>query len=150
MHAPTSARPPTSARQRPQRLLRVGLRPDAHVIVLRHEKLQGWFDQRWCFTLAGLHSFSSIARPRALLLLIQEEQNARYHNRFKLEQALDAVMGLPPAIVLEVQTADLCCRRRLCGARSYAPVRAPSLMAQASNAAGVEHERGRTPRAEPW
>src|SRR3954468_24210136 len=52
-------------------------------------------------------------------------------------------------IVLEVQTADLCCRRRLCGARSYAPVRAPSLMAQASNAAGVEHERGRTPRAEP-
>src|SRR5215213_4359033 len=30
----------------------------AQVIVLRHEKLQSWFDQRWCFTLAGLHSFS--------------------------------------------------------------------------------------------
>src|SRR4051794_13042882 len=38
----------------------------AQVLVLRHEKLQGWFDQRWCFTLAGLHSFS----PRALPALL--------------------------------------------------------------------------------
>src|SRR4051812_48888479 len=35
-----------------------GEKGSAQVIVLRHEKLQGWFDQRWCFTLAGLHSFS--------------------------------------------------------------------------------------------
>src|SRR5215212_6276272 len=36
----------------------------AQVIVLRHEKLQGWFDQRGCFTLAGLHSFSPPPWPK--------------------------------------------------------------------------------------
>src|SRR3954447_811512 len=35
-----------------------GEKGSAQVIVLRHEKLQGWFDQRWCFTLTDLHSFS--------------------------------------------------------------------------------------------
>src|SRR3954464_4923662 len=41
-----------------------GEKGSAQVIVLRHEKLQGWFDQRWCFTLAGLHSFSPPPWPR--------------------------------------------------------------------------------------
>src|SRR5215211_4706644 len=41
-----------------------GEKGSAQVIVLRHEKLQGWFDQRWCFTLAGLHSFSSQGQTR--------------------------------------------------------------------------------------
>src|SRR4051794_4545467 len=36
----------------------------AQIIVLRHERLQGWFDQRGCFTLAGLHSFSPRPWPR--------------------------------------------------------------------------------------
>src|SRR3954468_24584204 len=36
----------------------------AHVIVLRHEKLQGWFDEPWCFTLTDLHSFSRLPWPR--------------------------------------------------------------------------------------
>src|SRR4051812_26927497 len=37
-----------------------GEKGSTQVIMLRHEKLQGWFDQRWCFTLAGLHSFSPV------------------------------------------------------------------------------------------
>src|SRR5215204_3412828 len=42
----------------------------------------------WVCTPRSVAPGSSIARPRALLLLIQERQNARHHNRFKLEQAL--------------------------------------------------------------
>src|SRR3954454_3015596 len=44
-----------------------GEKGSAQVIMLRHEKLQGWFDQRWCFTLAGLHSFSKASPQRQSL-----------------------------------------------------------------------------------